>query len=353
MFTFCSFRNILFLIIWLDESIWRGSMTRGDLWAIGVDLGGTKVEVAEVGGDGGLRQRTRYPTHAIAGPPAVKEAIVKAIRELIENVGSRPIGIGVGVAGQIDPRQGKVLFAPNLGWRNVPLRKELNQALRLPVVVLNDVRAATWGEWLYGSGKGVDDLICLFIGTGIGGGVVSNGKVLTGSNNSAGELGHIIIDLHGPPCNCGNRGCLEAFAGGWAIARQAQHAVTSDPTAGASLLKLANGQLKAITAEMVTQAAQAGDFLSRNLMDQVTEALVAGVASLVNALNPRHFIVGGGVIEGQPELVKKIAQGVYARALKAATASLQILPAKLKGNAGVIGAAALAIRSFKNEGGMT
>lgn len=222
----------------------------------------------------------------------------------------------------------------------------------MPVVVLNDVRAATWGEWLYGGGKGVDDLICLFIGTGIGGGVVSNGKVLTGSNNSAGELGHIIIDLQGPPCNCGNRGCLEAFAGGWAIARQAQNAVTSDPTAGASLLKLANGQLKAVTAETVSQAAQAGDLLSRNLMDQVTEALIAGVVSLVNAFNPHHFIVGGGVIEGQPELVKKIAQGVYARALKAATASLQILPAKLKGNAGVIGAAALAIRSFKNERGM-
>lgn len=328
-------------------------MAKEALWAVGVDLGGTKIEVAEVGEEGQLRRRIRHPTNAVAGPSAVKEEIVTAIRNLIKEIGSQPIGVGVGVAGQIEARQGEVLFAPNLGWRNVPLQKDLNQALDLPVVVLNDVRAATWGEWLYGAGKGIDDLVCLFIGTGIGGGVVSGSRILTGHSNSAGELGHITIDLNGPACTCGNHGCLEAFAGGWAIARQAQDAVTSDPTAGVCLLKIAHGQLKAITAETVSQAARAGDPLSKNLMSKVTESLIAGVVSLVNAFNPNRFIVGGGVIEGQPEIVEQIGRGVHSRALKTATASLQILPAKLKGDAGVIGAAALTIRLFQNEGGRT
>jgi glucokinase len=138
---------------------------------------------------------------------------------------SPPVG-GSGSAGQIDPEHGMVRFAPNLGWHNVPFQSDLAGALGLPVVVTNDVRAATWGEWLHGAGKGCNDLVCLFIGTGIGGGVVSGGKMLSGCSNTAGEVGHMIINLHGPPCSCGSRGCFEALAGGWAIARQAREAVS-------------------------------------------------------------------------------------------------------------------------------
>jgi len=321
-------------------------MRREDQWAVGVDLGGTKVEVAQVAEGGQLRRRVRRPTNVNAGPSIVKEDILVAIRSLLEKEDTKPLGIGVGVAGQVDPKMGVVRFAPNLGWQNVPLQEDLSQASGLPVVVLNDVRAATWGEWLYGAGQGSHDLVCLFVGTGIGGGVVSAGRILNGYNNSAGELGHITIDLSGPLCTCGNRGCLEAFAGGWAIARQAQDAVASDPIAGNHLFKLANGQSTSITAETVSRAAQAGDPLARQLIDRAVEALIAGSVSLVHAFNPHHLIFGGGVTEGQPELVERIAQGVYRRALKVAAASLQILPAKLGGDAGVIGAAAFAIRLF-------
>ena len=153
-------------------------------WAIGVDLGGTKVEVAQVDVAGQLLRQVRRPTPVKAGPFVIQSEIAAVVREMSETTGSAPVGVGVGVAGQIDAHSGVVRFAPNLGWHNVPLQEGLNQALGMPVVVTNDVRAATWGEWLHGAGQGCDDLICLFVGTGIGGGVVSGGRVLTGFRRS-------------------------------------------------------------------------------------------------------------------------------------------------------------------------
>ena len=315
------------------------------LWAMGVDLGGTKVEVAQVDASGHLLQRLRRATDVKDGPGAIEAEILAAARELEANTGCPPAGVGVGVAGQIDAPAGIVRFAPNLGWRDVPLRADLVQALGLPVVVLNDVRAATWGEWLHGAGHGVNDLLCLFVGTGIGGGVVSGGRMLSGCSNTAGELGHITIDLHGPPCHCRNRGCLEALAGGWAIARRAQEAMATDPDAGAALLRLAGGSPAAVTAELVAEAAHAGDRLGQALVDEVATALTAGAVALVNAFNPCRLILGGGVIEGLPELVERVAMGVRERALAAASEPLQVLPAQLHGDAGVVGAAALAMRT--------
>lgn len=321
-------------------------MALADLWAIGVDLGGTKIEVVQLGEGGLLRRRLQRPTDVKRGPLAVKAEIITAVQELREAAVSPPVGVGVGVAGQVDPKYGIVRFAPNLGWRDVPLQTDLSQALGLPVVVTNDVRAATWGEWLHGAGQGCEDFICLFVGTGIGGGVVSGGQMLAGCSNTAGELGHITIDLDGPPCHCGNRGCLEALAGGWAIARQAQDAISVDPSSGAYLLKMVDGQPEAITARIVVQAAHAGDPLSKRLIDAVAKAMIAGVVSVVNAFNPSRLILGGGVIEGLPELVDQISQGVRHRALAAAVDHLQVLPAQLRNNAGAVGAAALVMRSF-------
>jgi glucokinase len=317
----------------------------GAPWAAGVDLGGTKVEVAQMDRAGRLLTRLRRPTDVKDGPAAVEAEIIAAVRELILKAGAPPVAVGVGVAGQVEAESGTVRFAPNLGWRDVPLQADLSLALGLPVVVTNDVRASTWGEWLHGAGKGCDDLICLFVGTGIGGGVVSGGRVLTGHSNTAGELGHITVDLLGPRCHCGNRGCLEALASGWAIAARGQEAVRDDPVGGAALLQMADGQREAITAETVAQAAHAGDPLAGRLLDEVAEALVAGSVGLVNAFNPCLLILGGGVIEGLPELVARVEQGVRERALSAATANLNVVAAQLHNDAGVIGAAALAHRA--------
>jgi glucokinase len=314
-------------------------------WAIGVDLGGTKVEVAHVDAEGRVRLRLRRATDVKDGPAAVEDEIVAAVRDLQGSVGNSPIAVGVGVAGQIEPSSGVVRFAPNLDWHDMPLQADLSKTLGLPVTVTNDVRAATWGEWLYGAGQGCTDLVCLFVGTGIGGGVVSGGQMLSGCSNTAGELGHITIDLHGPLCHCGNRGCLEAQAGGWAIAQRARQAITANPIAGVSLLEMAGGQPEAITAKIVAQAAHAANPLALQLVDQVAQALVAGAVSLVNAFNPCRLILGGGVIEGLPELVERVDKGVRQSALTAACSPLQVLPAQLHNDAGVIGAAALAMRS--------
>jgi glucokinase len=186
----------------------------------------------------------------------------------------------------------------------VSIQDRLTQTIGLPKVITNDVRAITWGEWLHGAGMGVNDLVCLFIGTGIGGGVVCGGRVLTGASNTAGELGHMTVDLHGPPCTCGNRGCLEALAGGWAIARRALQAINDNPAAGKALLKAAglNQPIwpKDVNAKVVTDAARAGDPLAHLLVDEITQALIAGAVGLVNASNPSCLILGGGVLEGLP-----------------------------------------------------
>ena len=321
-------------------------------WAIGVDLGGTKVEVAAVDSWGNILRRVRRPTEVQGGPAAVKQEIIDMVREVGKD-SPAPAGVGVGVAGQVGADTGMVHFAPNLDWHEVPLQDDLGQALGLPVEVINDVRAAAWGEWLHGAGKGSADLICLFIGTGIGGGVVSGGRMLSGCSNSAGELGHMTIDLHGPSCNCGHRGCLEALAGGWAIARRAREAITADPAAGEKMLAAAGikdtTSTEAVTAAAVTLAARAGDRLAQALVDEVAQALIAGAVSLANAFNPCRLILGGGVMAGLPELIPRIDQGVRRYALQAATSRLEVLPAKLGNEAGVVGAASLVIKNFSTK----
>ena len=322
-----------------------------ETWGIGVDLGGTKVKVAVVDARGKIHQELRQPTNVAGGPDRIIADIVEMVRKVLgQSPPSACAGLGVGVAGQITPDTGVVRFAPNLNWREVPFGDRLQATLNLPVVVTNDVRAATWGEWLHGSGRGVEDLICLFIGTGVGGGVVSGGRMLSGCTNTAGELGHMTTDLNGPRCTCGNRGCLEALAGGWAIARRGREAIREAPEAGKALLKAAGLKepvvLLDVTAKVVADAAQAGDPLARVIMDEVAQALIAGTVSLVNAFNPSRLILGGGVIHGMPELVDRIDRGIRQSALKTASEALQVLPGKLKNDAGVVGAANLAIQSF-------
>jgi glucokinase len=326
----------------------RGGKVNG-YWAVGVDVGATKLEVARVEWGGKVVDSIRTPTKVEGGPAAVERDIVEAARLLMERAGTAPLGIGVGIAGQIERPAGRVLFAPNLNWREVPLRADLEEALEMAAVVMNDVRAITWGEWLYGAGKGCDDVICLWLGTGIGGGVVSAGRVLSGRANSAGELGHIVIDMNGPPCTCGNRGCLEALASGWAIARQAREMISLDPKAGSMLLAAAGGAVEAVSAEAVAQCAHRGDALSLGLLDSVGRALTAGCVSLVNAFNPGRLVLGGGVIDGLPEMIDRVRRGVTQGALASASASCEIVRGMLGPGAGVVGAACVAMRAFGGE----
>ena len=312
---------------------------------LGIDLGGTKVATALVDETGRILAHHYRLTHSENGAEKVIENIVACARDCFAQGDGSVQGVGIGVAGQVD-RAGTVSFSPNLGWRDVPLKAKLEEALNLPVVITNDVRAATFGEWCRGAGQGVDDLVCLFIGTGIGGGIVSGGQLLEGCRNSAGELGHLTIVKDGRRCRCPNRGCLEAYAGGWAIAEQAQEAVRADPKAGQRLISLA-GTIPQISAATVSQASQDGDPLSIRLMAEAVQYLVAGIVSIANIFNPCLLVLGGSVTIGLKNKLTDITSAVRENALPSAGKSLNIVTSALGDNAGVIGAASLAQEQFK------
>ncbi len=316
-------------------------------FAIGVDLGGTKIAYALVDRNGQIQEELRQPTDAAVRWETVVSQIIEGVKAITAKTGITPAGIGVGVAGQVDRKTGAVRFAPNLRWHEKPLRAVLEDALQVQVRVDNDVRTATWGEWLYGAGKDCDDLICVFVGTGIGGGIVSGGQMLHGCSNTAGEIGHITVDLHGPLCTCGNQGCMEALAGGWAIAKRARNIVISHPELGAGISMLTNDRIEDITAVEVLRAYRAHDPLAKVLIREVVEALVAGVASLVSMVNPCRIILGGGIVGGLPELVERVDRGVRYRTLSAASEPLRVFAAQLGDQAGVVGAAAMAMQSVK------
>jgi glucokinase len=312
-----------------------------DVVTIGVDLGGTKVKTALVDSKGQIISVHTYPTTPEKGPDGVIADILICIENCLDQASeSEARALGIGVAGQVD-LNGVVRYAPNLDWRNIALKAKLEQQLDMPVVVVNDVRAATWGEWRYGAGTNVPDLVVLFVGTGIGGGVVTGGRLLVGCSNTGGELGHSTIITNGRQCHCPNKGCLEAYAGGWAIAERAQEAVQMDRKKGELITRRA-GRIEDITATHVSQAYRIDDPLAQQLVDETCMFLSAGVVGIINAFNPCLFVFGGGVIEGLPIIISKVENITRERALKAAVKDLRFVKAALGGDAGVIGAAALA-----------
>jgi glucokinase len=221
------------------------------------------------------------------------------------------------------------------------LREKLEERLKLPVVVTNDVRAAAVGEWRFGAGIGVDDLVVVFVGTGIGGGVISGGQLLHGCSHTAGELGHTTLIVDGRKCHCQNRGCLEAYAGGWAIAERAQEAVQAKPDAGKKMISLA-GNVEKITAAVVSQAYHDEDPLALQLFMETAHYLSSGLVSIVNAFNPCLLILGGGVIEGLPELIKIVEEEIKRRALRTSVENLNIVKGALGKESGIMGAVAFA-----------
>lgn len=311
-----------------------------DFLTLGVDLGGTKVEAALVDVTGKILSSHRHPTHPEEGARKIIDDIVSCVGTCHERGDGEARALGIGIAAQVDS-SGVIRSSPNLGWRDVPLRSMLEERLGLPVYVTNDVRAACWGEWLIGAGVGSDDLIVVFIGTGIGGGIVSSGRILEGCNNTAGEVGHTTLIVDGRDCHCPSRGCLEAYSGGWAIAERAQEAVQDDPEAGKSLVSLAGG-IEKITAAVVSQAFHEGDPIASQLVRETTYYLGVGLVSLVNAFNPCLLVLGGGVVDGLPELIEGVEKIIKKRALKTAAEKLQIKRASLGDKAGIVGAAALA-----------
>jgi len=309
--------------------------------AIGVDLGGTKIHAAVVNRDGQVVSSHRIGTDVGGGPAKVVEDIAGAIQDGL-GVDLSEIGaVGVGVAGQVDPRSGLVRSSPNLKWTDFPFGERLQEALGVPVVIDNDVQAATWGEWKHGAGRGFDDLLVLFVGTGVGGGAVTGGQLLIGRSGMAGEMGHVTIVVGGRQCTCPNKGCLEAYVGGWAIAKRAVETVLANGDAGRGLLDLARGA--EITARLVSEAAANGDALAADIMDRTGRYLGAGLVGLVHVFEPARVVFGGGVIEGSPGLVEIAESVVRASAISAYTDGLEFVRSELGADAGVVGSASMAL----------
>lgn len=309
------------------------------LVTLGIDIGGTKINIGVVDAQGKILRRELIKTNK-NGPEAVLQDIDSVVKKLTSPFDSIQAA-GIGIAGQIDFETGLIHFAPNLGWINFPLGERLQNILNIPVKVTNDVRAAAWGEWLYGAGKGCNDLICLFVGTGIGAGIVSGGKMLKGGLNAAGEVGHMTIDLNGPLCSCGNRGCFEALAGGWAIARKAKEMITYHSVEGKKLLDLTGKTIDEMNAKCIFEAYHMKSDIATKIIEEVKEALIVGISTLAHAFNPTKVILGGGIITGAPFLIENVRQELPKRGLKTNVAYIEIIPARFQNDAGVIGASIL------------
>lgn len=292
-----------------------------------------------VDADGRLLARLEHPTDAHRGPAAVLSILRQQI-DLLRATVADVAGIGAACAGQIRSHDGLVVQAPNLGWSGVPLGADLTAAARLPVMVENDVRAAAWGEYRFGAGRGAGSLIAVFVGTGVGSGAVLGGRLWRGAGNAAGEVGHTQVVPDGLPCRCGQRGCLEQYVSGSGFQRR----LAAGLAAGVStaLAKVTGGDPTQLTAPMVWEAAAAGDRFAAEVVADAERSLALGVANYVTLLNPEVLVFGGGVVEHVPALVEAATPALLARTTVLARASLRIALARLGDWSGVVGAADLA-----------
>ncbi|MGH7528711.1 MAG: ROK family protein [Gemmatimonadales bacterium] len=312
-------------------------------FVLGIDIGGTNLVVGSVAEDGSaLHALATEPTHAEAGATDVVDRLVALAEQAIAQTqqvvpGANIAGLGVGAPGPLDTKSGIVLLTPNLGWVNLPLRQIIHDRLGLPAALDNDANCAVLGEWWVGAARGARHAIGLTIGTGIGGGIILDGRLYHGASDVAGEIGHTTIDTEGRRCKCGNYGCLEAYASGPNIALRAIEAIEAG--AESRLPQYVGGDLKRVTAQTVYEAAHDGDELALEVVNDTARFLGAGVANLLNVFNPEVVVVCGGVTLAGDHLFVPLRREVARRAFKPAVNACRIVPGELAGTAGVYGAA--------------
>jgi glucokinase len=309
-------------------------------YVVGIDIGGTNLVVGTVAEDGSeVLGLVSEPTRVESGPDAIIDRIAALARASMKEAGTRELlGAGIGSPGPLDTKAGVVLLTPNLGWTNMPLRDRLSAALGLPATLDNDANCAIFGEWWRGAARGARHVVGLTIGTGIGGGIVIDGRIYHGASDIAGEIGHMTIDSTGRRCKCGNYGCLEAYASGPAIAARAIEGIEAG--AETRLPSYVNDDLSLITAQVVYEAAHDGDALALEVVTDTARFLGAGVANILNIFNPEVVVICGGVTLAGDKLFVPLRAEVQRRAFKPAVKVCRIVPGELPGKAGVVGAAA-------------
>ncbi|MGK5632474.1 ROK family glucokinase [Streptomyces sp. URMC 123] len=306
---------------------------------IGVDIGGTKIAAGVVDEEGSILETCKVPT------PPTPEGVIDAIADAVRTVstGHQVEAVGIGAAGYVDDKRATVLFAPNINWRHEALKDKVEQRVGMPVVVENDANAAAWGEYKFGAGQGHDDVICITLGTGLGGGIIIGNKLRRGRFGVAGEFGHIRVVPDGLLCGCGSQGCWEQYASGRALVRYARQRAQATPDSARILLALGDGTPEGVQGRHVSAAARQGDPVAIDSFRELARWAGAGLADLASLFDPSAFIVGGGVSD-EGDLVLDPIRKSFRRWLVGSQwrPHAQVLAAQLGGKAGLVGAADLA-----------
>lgn len=312
-------------------------------YRVGVDVGGTNVKIALIDKKGEILFSKTVPTRAEMGYEYTIGNMKQSIKELIEEAkidsGSLE-GIGFGFPGQIDCDNGIVRILPNIpGWIEVPIAQIMQKEFNVPVKVDNDVRCAALAELNYGAGIGCKNLICITVGTGIGSGLIVNGKLVRGASNAAGEIGHVKLSIYdGPICGCGDTGCMEAYASGPAIVAMAKDYIKGGKST--KFREMTNAKAE-ITPAIVSEAAKMGDVVAKRIFTIMGEYIGTGLSSVVNLLNPEKIVIGGGVADAGDLLIEPLKKTLCERAMPIQGSAVKIVPAQLGNTAGVIGASLL------------
>ena len=316
---------------------------------LGVDLGGSKILTAVVKPRGEMLSSDESTTPATESHEVVIQSIIDSAHSALRQAGctiSEISAVGMGAPGISNPEAGILFTSPNLpGWRNVLLRDIIQNKLDKKTFLINDANAAALGEMYFGSAQGVHNFIYVTLSTGIGGGIVIDGKIYTGAIGTAGEVGHMTIDDNGPLCNCGNKGCWEALASGTALAREAKHRIKEG--AKTSILKYVEGDPEKVTAPIIHNAAEQGDKLAKDLIARTGYYVGVGLANLINIFNPELIVIGGGLSNIGDMLLKPAFKVAGEKSYKEAFQAVRFASAGLGRNSGVLGAAAFAVQEMK------
>lgn len=324
---------------------------QSDSLVLGIDLGGTKILTAVTNPQGQLVSRDHSVTPAAEGQEAIIQAIVESVRRALNQAElsmADLVAVGIGAPGPSNPQTGILYTSPNLpGLRNVPIRDIIEQEFDKKAFLINDANAAALAEFRFGAGRGSCCFIYVTVSTGIGGGVVFDGRVYTGAAGVAAEIGHMTIEDKGPPCNCGNTGCWEALASGTALTKEARRRITEGESS--TILEYAEGEMQKVTAPVIQQAAESGDRVAKELLARTSHYLGTGFANLINILNPDVIAIGGGVAKMGEMLLGPAYAVAKDRAFLEAYESVRFVPAELGRNSGVLGAAAYALQGIRGD----
>lgn len=316
-------------------------------WVIGVDLGGTKIAVGAVNRQGQVLARTVLPTPVSDGPQSVLAAIAEGMRQIAAGQSTPPAAVGLASPGPMDNKTGVAVAAANVGWYDFPVSGPLQSRFGWPIYLENDANAAALGEWAFGAGRGVENLIYVTISTGIGMGAVLHGRLYQGSHFTAGEAGHMVLVPDGPLCTCGERGCWEALASGTAITREAREAVARHPES--LLAALAGGDPLRVSVAQVGEAVRRGDPVAQEVWERAVHYLEIGFTNLANLFDPDLFVVGGGVTNLSDLFLGRVEGYINAHANPGMRGRLKMVRAGLSSDSGVLGAAAVAWQGLPSE----